>query len=191
MEYRMRFTTIGYIEWRKGQDILIDALERISPKIPDGSEFLLVGQDSSDMAQKLRKRIIEKPWIPMTGTVGRKELHRILDATDVLICPSREDPMPTVCAEAMMHRVPCLLSDAVGTAAYISDGVDGMIFKNGDIDELQEKILWCIENRNTIKKMGNKAYKVYETVFSVKAFEKNLLSYVKEMEGRAGGRTNG
>lgn len=191
MEYRMRFTTIGYIEWRKGQDILIDALERISPKIPDGSEFLLVGQDSSDMAQKLRKRIIEKPWILMTGTVGRKELHRILDATDVLICPSREDPMPTVCAEAMMHRVPCLLSDAVGTAAYISDGVDGMIFKNGDIDELQEKILWCIENRNTIKKMGNKAYKVYETVFSVKAFEKNLLSYVKEMEGRAGGRTNG
>ena len=191
MEYRMRFTTIGYIEWRKGQDILIDALERISPKILAGSEFLLVGQDSSAMAQRLRERITENPCILMTGTVGRKEIHQILDSTDVLICPSREDPMPTVCAEAMMHRVPCLLSDAVGTAEYISDGVDGMIFQSGNADALQEKVLWCIKNRNTIKKMGNEAYKIYETIFSADAFEKNLLSYVKEMAGMAGGRTNG
>ena len=143
----MRFTTIGYIEWRKGQDILVDALAGIQ--------------------------------------------REILEAADVLICPSREDPMPTVCAEAMMHHVPCLVSDAVGTAAYLIDGINGMIFKSGDIDGLREKILWCINNQDTTRKMGNEAYKVYENVFSVKAFEKNLLAYVDEMAGAAGGRTNG
>lgn len=181
MEYKMKFTTIGYVEWRKGQDILIDALEGISKEQLAGSEFLLVGQDSSVMACELRRRIAEKPWIRMIGTVSRKEIHQILESTDVLICPSREDPMPTVCAEAMMHHVPCLVSDAAGTAAYISDGVDGMVFKSGDIYGLQEKILWCIKNRNRMQRMGDEAYKVYETFFSVKAFEKNLLAHVKEM----------
>lgn len=190
MNYKMRFTTIGYIEWRKGQDILVDALKGIPTEVLAGSEFLLVGQDSSVLAQGLRERIAEKPWIRMIGTVDRKEIHQILKATDVLICPSREDPMPTVCAEAMMHGVPCLISDAVGTAAYISDGVDGMVFKRGDSCELQEKILWCMKNRSELKRMGNEAYRVYETIFSVKAFEKNLLEHVKEMEGMTRGKKN-
>lgn len=187
----MRFTTIGYIEWRKGQDILVDALAGIQREILEANEFLLIGQDSSVMARKLHERMQGKPWIRMAGTVSRQEIHQILEAADVLICPSREDPMPTVCAEAMMHHVPCLVSDAVGTAAYLTDGINGMIFKSGDIDELREKILWCINNQDMTRKMGNEAYKVYENVFSVKAFEKNLLAYVDEMAGAAGGRANG
>ena len=99
--------------------------------------------------------------------------------------------MPTVCAEAMMHCVPCLVSDATGTAAYISDGVDGMIFKSEDTDKLREKILWCIKNRDIVKSMGDGAYKVYEKIFSVEAFEKNLLAHVREMTGLIRGQTNG
>ncbi len=191
MEYRMKFTTIGYIERHKGQDVLIDALEGVSLEHLAGSEFLLVGQDSSVMAKGLQERIIGKPWIRMAGTVGREEIHEILDATDVLICPSRQDSMPTVCAEAMMHCVPCLVSDAVGTAAYITDGVDGMIFKSGDAEGLLEKILWCMRNRDAVKRMGTEAHKIYEKVFSVKAFEKNLLAYVEETIGTARGQANG
>lgn len=33
----------------------------------------------------------------------------------------REDPMPTVVAEAMFYGVPCIVSDAVGTAEYITE----------------------------------------------------------------------
>ena len=89
-----------------------------------------------------------------------------------------------------MHHVPCLVSDAAGTAAYITDGVDGMVFKSGDIYELGEKILWCMKNRDRVQKMGDKAYKVYEAVFSVRAFEKSLLAHVKEMAEIARGQTN-
>ena len=66
----MRFTTIGYIEWRKGQDILIDALEGIRTEILAEHEFLLVGQDSSVLAQKLREQMPEKPWIRLNQRVG-------------------------------------------------------------------------------------------------------------------------
>jgi len=181
MEYKMRFTTIGYIERHKGQDILIEALEKIPQKMLAGNEFLLVGQNSSMMAQALGERIRNKPWIRMVGTVSRKEIHQLLDSTDVLICPSRQDSMPTVCAEAMLHRVPCLVSDAVGTAAYLSDGVDSLIFKSGDTEELRKKILWCVKNKDALKRMGDEAYKVYEKIFSMCAFEESLLAKVEEM----------
>lgn len=90
-----------------------------------------------------------------------------------------------------MHRVPCLLSDAVGTAAYIADRVDGMVFKSGDSHDLREKILWCIRNKDAVEKMRNEAYKIYKTFFSVEAFGKNLLAYVGEMAGMARGQTDG
>ncbi len=54
--------------------------------------------------------------------------------------------MPTVCAEAMMHSVPCILSDAAGTAAYVEDGVNGLVFQSENVQELSEKIKWCMNH---------------------------------------------
>ena len=181
MEYNMKFVTIGYIEWRKGQDILVDAICGLPENFVSGCKFTMIGQDSSLMAQKLREKILYKPWIEMIGTVKREKIHEILAQTDVMICPSREDPMPTVCAEAMMHNVPCLVSDSIGTASYIKDGYDGLIFNNEDVNNLQKKIIWCIEHKEEIRKMGARAYTIYDKVFSVKAFENSLLKHVSEM----------
>ena len=52
--------------------------------------------------------------------------------------------MPTVAAEAMMHGVPCLVSDAVGTAAYIRHGEDGLVFPSGDVQALRSD---CVVHR--------------------------------------------
>ena len=181
MESKLKFLTIGYIEWRKGQDLLIDTLELISDDYLGDSEFGFVGQDSSVMAKSLKERIQGNQNIKMLGTVSRDEIHRLLEETDVLICPSREDPMPTVCAEAMMHGVPCIVSDATGTSAYISDGYNGLVFKSEDIDALKGKILWCINHRSELAKMGDKARIVYEETFSIDVFERKLLSDVDDM----------
>ena len=180
----MRFVTIGYIERRKGQDVLIDAIEGLPEDISLRCEFVLIGQDDSLMAHELRERIADMLWIEMMGFVGRDRIHEVLDESDVLICPSREDPMPTVCAEAMMHKIPCLVSDATGTASYIRDGYNGLVFKNGNIDELKKKIIWCVEHPDEIKEMGSRSYEIYRNVFSMETFETNLLKYVSEMIGK-------
>lgn len=190
MEYqttsKVTFITIGYIEWRKGQDLLVEAIEQLPKEIADEAEFVLIGPKTSLMAQKLAERIVRLCNVKMLGTVSRDEVHKLLESTDMMICPSREDPMPTVCAEAMMHRVPCLASDATGTSAYIKDGYDGLTFKSEDVLELKDKICWCIQHRENLREMGNKAYDIYEHVFSEKAFEQNLLFHVEEMIGKAG-----
>lgn len=176
------FVTIGYIEERKGQDILIRAIRRLPDEYRARAVFYLVGQDSSMMAQQMRTEIKNMPEIIMTGTVDREGIKKILNNVDVMICPSREDPMPTVAAEAMMYSVPCILSDAAGTAEYIRTGVDGFTFSNESVEELSAGIQWCIDHNRELPGIGNRARQIYEKYFSMKVFEKNLLDIVNKME---------
>ena len=174
------FVTIGYIEERKGQDILIQAVRQLPDEYREKAIFCLVGQDSSIMAQRIKAETEPMPEVILTGTLDREGIWCILNRADVMICPSREDPMPTVAAEAMRHSVPCILSDATGTAAYVMDGADGFIFPNENVQALSTKIRWCIDHRERIFEVGIQARKIYETYFSTKVFERNLLDIVEK-----------
>ena len=132
------------------------------------------------MAQRIKAETEPMPEVILTGTLDREGIRCILDRADVMICPSREDPMPTVAAEAMRHSVPCILSDATGTAAYVMDGADGFIFPNENVEALSAKIRWCIDHREKIFEVGIQARKIYETYFSTKVFERNLLEIVEK-----------
>ena len=177
-EKGLMFVTIGYIEKRKGQDILLQAIRQLPEDVRENVRFCLVGQDSSVMAQRIKEEIKYMPDIFLTGIVGRDDICEILNRADVLICPSREDPMPTVAAEAMMHSVPCIVSDVTGTADYINNGVDGLIFHNEDSKELAEKIKWCIKNQEKLRDIGVGSRKIYDRFFSMRVFEKNFLNVV-------------
>lgn len=177
-EKKIRFLTIGYIENRKGQDILLAAVKRLPEDMLRQCEFYLVGNDTSVMACRIKEEIKDIPQVIITGLVDRKTINSLLSSSDMLICPSREDPMPTVAAEAMMHSVPCLLSDAAGTAAYITDEVDGLLFASENEKELSEKICWCIRNSGRLGQMGKKAREIYEQHFSMEVFEKSFLDIV-------------
>lgn len=173
------FVTIGYVTEHKGQDILLQAVRMLSEDDRRQAEFYLVGQDATWMARQLKREYAELEHVTFTGMVDRDRIDQLLREADVLVAPSRQDSMPTVAAEAMMHYVPCLLSDAVGTAQYIEDGKEGLLFASEDARELAGQIHWCIENRDRLIKMGECARSVYEQLFSVEAFEKQLLSLVQ------------
>ena len=171
------FVTVGHIEERKGQDILLRAVRMLDESAREKAVFYLVGQDTSLLAERLKEQAGDLPGVTVTGPVDREELGRILSRADVMVCPSREDPMPTVAAEAMMYGVPCILSDAVGTAAYIQDG-DGLVFESGNAQELSAKIKWCVEHRDRLGQMGKNARRIYERHFSMDVFEENLARVI-------------
>lgn len=177
-EEPVRFIIIGYIETRKGQDILIKAIKMLPQNILEKCEFHFVGQATSMLAQRLKEESRDISQVMLTGVVGRNEISTLLKKTDMIICPSREDPMPTVVAEAMMQGVSCIISDAVGTAEYIRDREEGLLFPSENADELAHKIEWCVYHRKELYKMGNNARRVYERVFSMEAFEDNFMKLI-------------
>ena len=61
---------------------------------------------------------------------------------------------------------------------FRSNGTDGLVFQSEDVQELVEKIRWCIRNRRSLDMMGNRARAVYETYFSMEAFERALVKAI-------------
>lgn len=177
----MCFITIGYLEPRKGQDLLIQAIRKLPDHVRSRCRFYIVGHGETLFGEQIHSESVDMKEIIFTGSVGRAEIHELLSESDILICPSRQDPMPTVAAEAMMHSVPCIVSDVTGTAAYIQDGEDGIVFPNEDAQALANKIEWCVENPDRLSSMGNGARKLYEEYFSMPAFEKHFMGLVEEI----------
>lgn len=178
----VRFVTIGYIEPRKGQDILLNAIKGLDPAVRRRARFCFVGPDTTAMANEIRKEAENIPEMILTGPVGRETINGILSGSDVLVCPSREDPMPTVAAEAMMHGLPCLVSDAAGTAEYIRDGVDGILFPSGDAEQLKGRLEQCILGNFDLQSMGKKARRIFDGYFSMEAFERRLFQLIREAD---------
>ena len=178
---KIYFTTIGFFEDIKGQDILLEAVAKLEDQIKDRIKILFVGYDETLFAMQLKEKYKDLKNVDYMGRVDRKKIHAILDKTDVLICPSRQDSMPTVVAEAMMHSTPCIVSSSIGTAMYIQDGNCGFVFENQNIEELRKYISWCVDNHVKLIEMGKNARKIYEEYFSIEAFEKNLLTIVNDM----------
>ena len=176
----IRFITIGFIEERKGQDLLMQAIKRLPKETVDRCEFFITGHDATLLGEKIKNESISIGAVHVTGSVNREKIHELLENSDVLVCPSRQDPMPTVVSEAMMHAIPCIVSDATGTAAYIHKGEDGLVFKTEDGQDLMEKIIWCVGNQDKLKRMGQSARKLYERYFSMKAFEDSFMETVSE-----------
>ncbi len=173
------FIVLGYVEPRKGQDILIRAIQLLDEVERKKALFYLVGNDTSQMAEEIKKQIIEIPQVIVTGKVSEKEKKMLMKGADVLICPSREDPMPASVVEATMIEKMPIVSDAVGLSDYIKDGVNGMVFANEDSAMLAEKISYCIKHPEKIADMGREARKIYDELFSMAAYEKQILKIIE------------
>ena len=179
----MRFITIGFLEDIKGHDILLNAVRILPDRIRQNCEFYIVGHNKTLFGEKMKDESKEVHEIIFTGSVERDKIHELLSTSDVLICPSRQDAMPTVVAEAMMHSVPCIISDVIGTAAYINHGKNGLIFPSENAKELADKIEWSVYHKDEMLQMGIGARYIYEKVFSMDVFERKLLEIINRDMG--------
>lgn len=177
------FAIVGRWGVGKAQDVLIDAILLLPMEIRSQCEFWFVGYMDKDRAfeKKHLKKIESVQNVKLLGVLHGKELIAMYRAISVLVCPSRADAMPIVCVEAMMHYHPCIVSENVGTKFLIQDKENGLICKTEDPFDLKNKIEWCVNNRDTVTEMGQKARSIYENYFTMSKFEENIISIFKEL----------
>lgn len=176
------FAVVAVLQPRKGQDIFVEAVKKMKASDKENAEFWLIGPDPGiygDFILAIKEAVGTEPKIKMMGEWQMDKLMAEYPNIDVVVCPSRDDPMPVVLPEAMMFYKTCIVSKGAGTAAFIEDKKNGLICEC-DADSLAEQMTWVMNHQEALAAIGTEGRKLYDEVFSMEAFEKNLIGLVKE-----------
>lgn len=176
------FAMIGVLEKRKAQDIFLKAINLLGQVYRQNAEFLIVGdcEHSENFAKKIIEEAANYPEVKVIGKCNRKDINDIYKKITILVCPSLDDPMPVVVTESMMMHKPCIVSNLAGQARFIEPKKNGLICIAGDAVDLAEKIKWVIDHPMQCSNMGIESRKIYDALFSIDVFEKNVLEIFSE-----------
>lgn len=177
------FALIGAIIYRKGQDIFLHAIEQLNEDIRSQCEFWIIGNSPHENSQLLKLIYMMGsmfPEIKYLGGLPFNDMQNLYEEIDVVVCPSRIDPMPVVVTEGLMNKKICLISDNIGTVQFMQDGQNGFIFPSENVAALSEKIEYIVKNYNAIGSIPEKGNEIYKEYFTNQKFEENLSLILKK-----------
>ncbi len=181
-EKRFKFALVGMQEYRKGQDILADVIRMLDKDHLANCIFVFVGIKSDEsIYRKLNELQTDYPDnITIINQLDRDEISAFYEQIDCLICPSRDDPMPVVVAEAMQHGKPVICSDHTGSAAIVDEMKCGITYSCSSKEQLSEAIKHMMNDGQLAKAYGKNALKAYKKYFAKDVFIVNALQSLSE-----------
>lgn len=128
-------------EPRYGVDVLATAFARAVREDPRLS-LILVGNGSQG---PLIRSLLGDPEVTsrvlMLGRLPYAELPRCYRAADVFVSPSHVDGSSVSLMEALACGLPALVSDIPANKEWVRDGINGWLFRDGDVQALEDQIL--------------------------------------------------
>jgi len=158
------FTLFCNRSWepRYGVDVLAKAFVKVAASRPDVSLMLLGG---GSQAGRLRQILLQGgalDRVQMPGQISQTELPRWYHWADVYISPSHVDGSSVSLMEALASGLPCLVSDIPANREWVTEGENGWLFLDGNVDALASKILLAIAQRDNLPEIGRVARTVSE-----------------------------
>jgi glycosyltransferase involved in cell wall biosynthesis len=146
----------------KGHAELIRAWSKLPPGID--KKLVLVGPDElNNEIQNLAKELVPDNSVVFMGK--QLDVVHILSECDFAVLPSFKEGLPISLLEKMAMQLPAVVSDIPELTDIVKDGVNGLVFKCGDIDDLAKKILLLIQNPELRLQMGKAARTTVERRF--------------------------
>jgi glycosyltransferase involved in cell wall biosynthesis len=145
-----------------GIDVLAKAFVKVAQQNPDVDLILLGGGSQRANIRRILTNGGVMERVHFGGQVGQRELPRWYHMADIYISPSHVDGSSVSLLEALACGLPCLVSDIPGNREWIEDGVNGWLFRDGDVDDLAEKIMHAIKSKRSFNRIGKAARKTAE-----------------------------
>ncbi len=167
---------------KKGQDLLIEAVSRLSDLGYKLSVDFIGDGSSCGFLQKLcgDKGISDR--VHFLGTCSRDYVYEHLKDYNLLVQPSRYEGFGLTVAEAMAAKIPVLVSDIEGPMEVIGHGRFGHAFKCGSADSLTAVLRSVLDNHHAADDLAQgDAYDYARTNFSVATSASRYIDLYKSI----------
>lgn len=142
---KIRFLFVGALDYRKGGDVLLQALDRLVSKID--FELLVVGQLSPELTSHL-PQLSPELWkrIEYKNHLTHVEIAAELSRATMAVCASRADVSPNAVKEAVVAGVPVVGTQVGGIPDYVHPNRNGILCEGGNVEAMTQAILSACQN---------------------------------------------
>lgn len=173
---------IGRINESKGQHLLIEAIKELKRKNLNVKAYIVGHAMSKEYLEKLRQKVIEYKLTDFIVFVGfSNEVNKYMQASDVVLMPSKNETFGLVAIEAMKNQTAVIGSNSGGCLEIIDDEKTGLLFKNGDYEDLALKIEKLYENSEFKNYLASKGKEKADKEFDSKKHFEKLVEILKEI----------
>jgi glycosyltransferase involved in cell wall biosynthesis len=160
---------------KKGLDTLLDA----TAKVP-GLYVWIAGE--GPIEAELKAQCTKLGLDDRVRFLGwRNDRGALLAASTFVAFPSRYEPFGTVTVDAWAGSRPLVAADAVGPAAYVEDGVSGLLVPKDNVDALANAMSRVIDEPGLAAKLVEGGRKAYEAQFTRAAFVRDSLAFYQRV----------
>lgn len=136
----------------KGFDNLLEIFAKILQSHPNWKLYI-AGAGESNYLLTIISRLNISKQIVLLGEV--KDISILMEQVKIFALTSRYEGFPMVLIEAMSQGLPCIAFDCfTGPGDIITDGYDGILVPDQDIDDFVSKLLVLINNSELQKRLG-------------------------------------
>lgn len=172
---------IGRYDYQKGFDRLIMAWKKVTETV-SGWHLDIIGDGSKrqELQSLIQQLGMEKhiSLIKPTSNIDSTYLH-----ASILALTSHYEGLPMVLIEAQSFGLPIVAFNCkCGPMDVVTDGVDGFLVPEGDIEAFADRLLVLMQDRVLRKNMGRRAKSAssrYEEVFIMKQWMKLFHTITK------------
>ena len=161
-------TCIGRIDRGKQQHLLIEMMRHLDANV----HLLLVGaREDSRYEDELRTLIARYGLGRRVHFTGyRRDVPRILDATDISFLPSSNEGLGNAIVESFIMRVPVIASSIPPIREIIDDGVSGYCVPGSDVSGYVRRTRELLDDSGKREVFAQKGREKVERVFSRESF---------------------
>lgn len=140
------------------------------------------GEEWEDTKALIAKLGVED-CVNLCGNLPNEEILQEMRKHEIFLFTSdRNEGWGAVLNEAMSAGCAVVGSDAIGSVPFlIEEGVNGHVFKSGNLDSLEEKVIELLNNRSLRYNISYGAVRTMQTIWSPKEAAKRLIELVNAL----------
>ena len=158
-----------FIDWKRPEAAVCIA-ERLKA---DGYDFTINMIGAGEKLEEIKKLAAQKGLekeIKFLGAVAPEKVREYMESSPIfLLTSNRREGWGAVLNEAMNSGCTVAASHLIGSVPFLlKDGENGMIYRDGDCEDLYKKVKYMLDNPEETARMGKAAYKTIAEQWNAK-----------------------